>query len=96
MIRSAKWVEFSISDPPKPRLIASTPGNEASRSQSLMLELPTNRKLSFGGAPFASAASNAAMSFSQRAFGSTAAFSWAPAGKMARATPILRAEILVS
>src|SRR5580765_1224647 len=68
MMRSAKWVESTISDPPNPRLITLYSGKSwASDFHIVIVEAPTNRIAFLGGGFARSAVSKAAMSRSQRA-----------------------------
>ena len=58
MRRSAKWVESTISVPPKPRLMTFFPGkSSASVFHSRTVEEPMKRMPPFGGGFFRSAAS---------------------------------------
>src|SRR5882762_6565879 len=88
MMRSAKFTESAICEPPKPRFTTGRAGKSAARLvQRLMLELPTKRMQPLGGGLVLSLASNAAISFSHcaelceaREFGGAV---WQPAHKSA-------------
>src|SRR5436190_3566905 len=65
MMRSAKFTESAICEPPNPRLTTGKSGKSCARLvHLLMLELPTNTMQFLGGGFVVSLASKAAISFS--------------------------------
>src|SRR6266576_5475633 len=65
MIRSAKWVESTISEPPNPRLMTRRSGKSSARVfQSFIVEEPMKRSPPLGGGLVRSDCSKAEISFS--------------------------------
>src|ERR1041385_2838817 len=65
MMRSAKWVESTISEPPKPRLMTGCSGKSCARGfQKRMVEEPMKRCAALVGGLVRSISSKAEISFS--------------------------------